>query len=290
MSTNKSKFDIWWNSTKVKRVVGAIYSIGASIVIIGAMGKILHTSWGGAMLGVGMGVEAFLFFIGVFDKPHEEFDWNKVFSFENDNRSSNPMIANAGGSKSQVATNNSEIINDKDIQKLSEGIKNLTNTADQLSSLSSVVTSTDRFVKNIDSASEVASKYISTQALLNTSTVNLNSSYQGINDGMLTVENNTKTYAKKVDEINKSLSSIHSLYEIQIKNIQSQSEGISTQKELVNEASDEYKTILSEVQKIKASTLSTTENVESFKLGSEKLKSQVSELNQIYGNMLNALN
>lgn len=61
MSANQSKFDIWWDSPKTKRIVGIFYSVGASIMIIGAMGKILHTSWGGAMLGLGMGVEAFLF-------------------------------------------------------------------------------------------------------------------------------------------------------------------------------------------------------------------------------------
>lgn len=330
MSTKQSKFDLWWNSFKVRRVVGALYSIGASVVILGAMGKILHTPWGGWMLGIGMSVEAFLFFIGVFDKPYEQFDWAKVFKFDESSNlnlmanqtSSQPAAQSvqptaqsvheptgqsvqptaqsfqqaAPHSTHQTVSQNTsalasvELINEKDIQKLSEGIRNLTATTEQLSSLTTVLGPTDKLVKNLNAASEVTSIFISTQAELNNSSASLNSSYHGVNESMSAVGSNTKSYAQKVDEINKSLSSIHSLYEIQINSVQSQSEGISKQKELVGIATSEYQAILEEVQKIKSATLATTHSVQDFKTGSEKLNTQVSELNQIYGNMLNALN
>ena len=82
MSQNESKFDIWWNSPNVKRLVGVVYSLGASVVIIGAMFKILHLPGAAAVLGTGMTVEAVLFALGIFDKPHKEYDWHKVFDFE----------------------------------------------------------------------------------------------------------------------------------------------------------------------------------------------------------------
>ena len=82
MSENKSKFDIWWNLPQTKQKLGAAYSLGASVVIIGAMFKILHLEGAGTMLGIGMSVEAFLFALGIFDQPHKDFDWDKVYDFE----------------------------------------------------------------------------------------------------------------------------------------------------------------------------------------------------------------
>ena len=79
MAEKKSfKFDEWWESPKTKRVVGAVYSLGASVVIIGAMFKILHLPGAGITLGIGMVTEAVLFAIGVFDKPHTEYHWQNV--------------------------------------------------------------------------------------------------------------------------------------------------------------------------------------------------------------------
>ena len=56
-----------------------LYGIGASVVILGAMFKILH--WPGAdiMLTVGLTTEAVIFFISAFEKPHADYDWSLVY-------------------------------------------------------------------------------------------------------------------------------------------------------------------------------------------------------------------
>ena len=59
--SEQTKFDLWWNSPKMKRIVGAAYSLGASVVILGAMFKILHLNGASYMLGIGMSVEAIIF-------------------------------------------------------------------------------------------------------------------------------------------------------------------------------------------------------------------------------------
>jgi gliding motility-associated protein GldL len=82
MSTEESKFDLWWGSQETKRVVGAAYSLGAAVVIIGAMFKILHLPGASLMLGLGMSVEAVLFSLGILDKPHKEYEWDKVYDFD----------------------------------------------------------------------------------------------------------------------------------------------------------------------------------------------------------------
>lgn len=65
-----------------KKIMGYAYGIGASIVIVGALFKILHLPGAGLMLTLGMGTEALLFFLGSFEPPHQEatrWDWSKVY-------------------------------------------------------------------------------------------------------------------------------------------------------------------------------------------------------------------
>jgi gliding motility-associated protein GldL len=301
MTENKSKFDIWWNSPEVKQKLAAAYSIGASVVIIGAMFKILHLPGAGTMLGIGMSVEAFLFALGIFDQPHVDYEWDKVYDFEGKSGLINPeknstQIQGQGqtqtGSQTgsrNIGLNYSETLNDEDVKKLSESIKNLATTAQQFSSLSSVFGATDQFIKNIDGATMSTEKFIKNQDSLNNATGLLANSYQGISDGMEAVEKNTKLYAVKVETINKNLSSINSIYEIQLKNIQAQSEGITQQTERIRSVNDELGVIVGDVHKMKSSTTIAAVEVENYRVGTTKLAKQIADLNQVYGNMLNAL-
>jgi len=291
MSGEQTKFDQIWNAPGTKRFIGILYSLGASVVIVGAMGKILHTSWGGFMLGIGMTVEAVLFALGAFDKPHKEYDWSSVIDFDNGNiMNAGAVGAAAGATASKGGVAYSESISDDDVKKLSEGIKNLSNTANQLSSIAAVAKSTDNLVKNIDTASEATGKFINSQEVLNTASLKLENSYKSIAEGIQTVDKNTKVYAAKVDDINKSLSSINSIYEIQIKNVQAQSESLTKQSEILRSLDGNLNAVNAEVSKIKSTTEVAAAQTDLFKAGAEKLAKQVKDLNQVYGNMLNALN
>jgi gliding motility-associated protein GldL len=289
MSGEQTSFDKMWNAPGTKRFIGILYSLGASVVIVGAMGKILHTSWGGFMLGVGMTVEAVLFALGAFDKPHKEYDWGNVYDFENGNLV-NAGAKNIGGSGAKTGLSHTESISEDDVKKLSEGIKNLSTTANQLSSIANVAKSTDNLVKNIDSASEATGKFINSQDVLNAASLKLETSYKSIADGIQTVDKNTKVYASKVDDINKSLSSINSIYEIQIKNVQAQTESLTKQADTLRTLDGNLNAVNAELTKIKSTTEIAAAQTDIFKTGTEKLAKQVKDLNQVYGNMLNALN
>lgn len=301
MSQNQSSFDKFWNAPNTKRIVGAAYSLGAAVVIIGALFKIMHWEGAAEMLTIGMSVEAVLFALGALDKPHEEYQWEKVFDFKSEG-TLNLAASSSAVSAPVVSDNNSrptvvaprldysDAISDEDVKKLSEGIKNLSATAQHLSGLASVAGSTDSLVKNLDAASNATGKFVASQDNLNNAAGKLNVSYQGINEGMQAVENNTKAYAGRIDDINKNLSSINSIYEIQLKNIQTQSEGLTRQTEAVNAVTRDLSAINTEVEKMKLASVSAAQQTETFKLGTEKLAKQVTDLNQVYGNMLNALN
>jgi len=291
MSENQSKFHIWWNKPATKTLLGAAYSLGAAVVILGAMFIILHLPGSGYMLGTGMCVEAFLFALGVFDQPHKEYDWEKVYDFDGEAIATKTESSAIAKSPSRaVGLNYTETINDDDVKKLSESIKNLTQTSQQFAGLTNILGATDQLVKNIDGASQVTGQFIKSQENLNVAAGSLTNSYQGITSGMESVEKNTKQYAGKVEEINKHLSSINSIYEIQLKNIQAQSEGLTQQTQRVRTVTDELDLIANDVQKMKVATAVAAEGTESYKTGTVKLAKQVADLNHVYGNMLNALN
>ena len=57
-----------------KTIMPKVYGIGAAVVIVGALFKIQHYPGAGVMLGIGLGVEAVIFFLSAFEPPHAEPD------------------------------------------------------------------------------------------------------------------------------------------------------------------------------------------------------------------------
>lgn len=62
-----------------KRVMNMAYGLGAAVVIVGALFKLMHWPGASAMLIIGLGAEAFIFAISAFDAPDNELDWSLVY-------------------------------------------------------------------------------------------------------------------------------------------------------------------------------------------------------------------
>lgn len=66
-----------------KNAMNMAYGLGASIVIIGALMKIIHQDLGpisgNMMLTIGLVTEALIFALSAFDPPGEELDWSLVY-------------------------------------------------------------------------------------------------------------------------------------------------------------------------------------------------------------------
>lgn len=70
------------NSTR-KKIFNMVYSLGAAVVIIGALFKLTHWTIGPLngtiLLALGLGTEALIFFIAAFEPVEEEVDWSLVY-------------------------------------------------------------------------------------------------------------------------------------------------------------------------------------------------------------------
>lgn len=62
-----------------KVMLNYAYSWGAAIVILGALFKLTHLPGANEMLFVGMGTEVLVFFISAFDRPYKSYKWESVF-------------------------------------------------------------------------------------------------------------------------------------------------------------------------------------------------------------------
>ena len=66
-------------SKNKKKLFNMAYGLGASVVILGALFKIVHWPGGTEMLIVGMITEAVVFGMSAFESVDEDLDWTKVY-------------------------------------------------------------------------------------------------------------------------------------------------------------------------------------------------------------------
>ena len=301
----KSAVMRWYESYSGQRAVGIVYNVGASVVIIGALFKILHWPGASQVLMVGMFTEAFLFFIGVLEKPHPVYHWEdmfpqllgkdcdpKILAAHADKEKPN-FVGNIGGAG--AATNKKDSVavpsvSEEDMKRLKEGIDKLGATATQLATLGQLAEKTNNLSEKMDMAGKAAEHFAETQTSLKSASEalsvkyqELGQSYQGIVNDMGSISKQVKEYGKGVEAVNAQLGSLNAVYELQLKNIQEQANVIKSQTDKIAQVSGNVDKLCSDANSAKEASVS-------YLAAQQKLVSQITELNQVYRNMLSALN
>lgn len=194
------------------------------------------------------------------------------------------QVSGGGG-----AINFGEALTGEDVIKLSDGIKNLTLTAENLQKLADVALQANGLAKNIETASEMAAGFAETQQKLNATAETLASSYQNVNSEIDQVVNSTRSYSGKVENVNQSLSSINAIYEIQLRHIQAQTENLQQQVEAIRRATENVDGVSANMDVMKEAAHVAQQESQRYQNATRRLSKQVEDLNAIYGNMLNAL-
>jgi len=203
-----------FESKGFKKVMAYIYGWGASIVIIGALFKIMHWPGANAMLIAGLGTEALIFFISVFEPQHAEYDWTLVY----------PELAGIEPTEKKSKNNQGTISQQLDkmlaeakvgpelIGSLGNGLKSLSDNVKDMSSLSNATLATTEYTTNISKAS----KAIESIGSASTEISNSMSSFAG---GLTTMVNNLSSTANdsaefkdNINKLNKNLGSLNSVY------------------------------------------------------------------------------
>lgn len=94
----KNRIEIFLSGDSGQRFFNFAYSIGAAIVILGALFKILHLPGGNLLLSVGMGTEVLMFILTAFDRPPRAYAWEEVFPvLESHDPADRPAPGASGG-------------------------------------------------------------------------------------------------------------------------------------------------------------------------------------------------
>jgi gliding motility-associated protein GldL len=250
-------------------------SWGASIVIIGALFKILHIGgiMGNYMIGIGLGIEALLFFLTGFFPPEPEPAWERVypelradFNGELPTASARPVAAVAPGNTAALDKMLSDAkIGPELIESLGAGLRTFGDKVATISNVADASTATNEFTGKIKTAS---AGFDNLSASFEKATANLKAMGESNVD--------SQAYHDQVNNLAKNLSALNAVYEVELKDS-------SAHLKSMNEF---YSNLSLTMQNFSESM----EDSKQFKEEVNKLAKNLSSLNAIYGNMLSAMN
>tara|TARA_B100000809_G_scaffold3856_1_gene4111 strand:+ start:8814 stop:9593 length:780 start_codon:yes stop_codon:yes gene_type:complete len=255
-------------SLKSKKMLNMVYGLGASVVLIGALFKILHYQiWfltGGVMLTIGLLTEALIFAYSAFYEPIEEdLDWSRVYP-ELAGGQSKEKDPSAKGLLSEKLD---EMLRESNLDaalvgSLAESIENFKGAAESINSSVDTVANTHKYNEEM----AVAAVHLESLNGLYKAQAENSERQVFINESMLKhsedLETQTHKYNEEMAVAAVHLESLNGLYKAQSENSERQA--------FVNE-----------------SMLKHSEDLESQMAA---LATNLSSLNSVYGGMLSAMN
>jgi gliding motility-associated protein GldL len=137
-----------------KNFMAKLYGIGASLVITGALFKILHWKGADQMLMIGMFTEAIIFFFSAFEPLHIEYNWALVYP-ELGKGNDTPAPSPTGTVTQQLDKMLEEAkIGPELIDSLASGMRNLSDNARKLSYTTDAAAATEGYVSNLSKAKD----------------------------------------------------------------------------------------------------------------------------------------
>ena len=299
------------HTSRWKAFMAKLYGWGASVVIVGALFKIQHYPGAGLFLAIGLLTEATIFFFSAFEPLKEDPDWKLVYP-QLDPNYTGPEFGEGFGGGGTVFIGGGEggtgggavgtvggagmagisgggaglagfdrMLSNAGItpelfDRLSQGLNKLSETTAHLNSLGDVALTTNEYQGTLKKANEsllsLSQSYLQTaKAMTDTS-----NAYQIIGESSKNIEEGGKTYQEKLESLNKNLSALNAVYELQLRG-----------------ANDHVKTadtIYKDIEGMMKNLTTSAEQTQKYKEQVDKLNDNLAALNNVYGNMLSAMN
>ncbi len=307
-------------SPAYKKAMGKVYGWGASVVLAGALFKIMHYPGAEIMLLLGMGTEIVIFFLSAFEPPHEQPDWSLVYPELRGLEPQGPRNRGGGGGSDLAALIESGNLEPEVVEKLSDGIKKLATTTSQLSDVSDASLATESYLQNIKQAGDAVGKFSNVQlktakTLEETSEKLAETGNKVANAGQKIAEDlslSGKSFAESVtasgnqlletytemskvmsqyfDSINNGSKDFTSQVSDVNKNLSAINAAYELQLKGLNEQAQTTQELTGGLNAIKDNLGRSVENSKVFTEQVAALSKTVGDLNSIYGNMLSAMN
>lgn len=273
----KNGLEMFLSSDKGKRILNFCYCWGASIVILGAMFKLLHLPYGSQILCVAMIVEAAVFFISAFERPISDYQWEDVFPvLKSKNPLDRPDFSGSPASGQTVDCPGQRLnVTEENSQTIPASPQPFSTPTGPVPQLAEMTDATQRYLDQLSGITGNMDRFRQvTDSLANMSETLLNS-YQTITDNSEGINQYSRGYVQQMEMLNRNISGLNTIYEIQLKSISSQIDSIEHINSGLNRIKDMYD--------------GSVVDSSVFRNETEKMNRQLSELNQVYGRLLQAM-
>ncbi|MCK4879422.1 MAG: gliding motility protein GldL [Bacteroidales bacterium] len=303
-----------------KSFTAKLYGFGASIVIIGALFKIQHWPGAGIALASGLIIESIIFFFSAFEPLHEELDWTLVYPElagmsdpDEIDEYKEQAIAdrNVGLQKFDELFEQSQI-NAEDVRSLGKHLNTISTTTETIGDITTASLATKEYfdkmgnaAQNMDnvataygtntgelneSVSTLAASYKNTASMIDTkgkdiadkfsaSSSNLTATYEAmsgeVKEEHSNISQSQKQFNQQLETLNKNLGDLNLSYADQVKGSKDHLQGTAG--------------VYSGLNEMIASLQASVEETQKYKNEIVKLSESLSELNNVYGNMLTAM-
>jgi gliding motility-associated protein GldL len=266
-----------------KKLMGKVYGFGAAVVILGALFKIMHWPFCDEMLIIGLSTEALIFALSAMEPLHAEPNWAVYYPYllpEDERPQSAEELAAfpkpldlaggaGGGSSTGITEKFDELLANAKIDqalldRLGSSMRDLSNNAEQLKSVSSAATATDSYVANLEAASQSVATLVSDYKKASLSLV-----------GITEAQKDGEQMGMAMQGVSKNLTALNNVYELQLQGSSAHLEATQNfQKQVVEMMSD---------------LSASAEDTKLYRENMAMLAQNLTDLNNVYGNMLKAM-
>ena len=289
----KNSIERFLSGESGQRFFNFAYSIGAAVVIWGALFKILHLPGGNTLLSIGMGTEVLMFILTAFDRPPKEYHWEEVFPVLSSKDPEDRPEFNGGGgivigggvaSSSTVSPDQARRaagipsninLSEEDTTSLSESIAKMAAASDQLSRMAELTNATQQYLSQMASIADEMQRLRETTEALNRVSDVLLESYRAITENSENITRSSTGYVEQMQDLNRNIGGLNTIYEIQLKSVSSQLDSIDRVNRGIKDNRDMY-------EKSSAQSVRYYEET-------EKMTRYMQQLNSVYEKMIHAM-
>lgn len=236
------------------KIVNAVVSIGAAVVIFGAWAKILHKSFADVMLTVGLLTEALIFVIYAFYHPKDPI-----------NDLAKSLEGSAGGSKGGgMDSLLKDSVDPENLQQLNENFARFNQTVKGVTSIADAAAATNEYTQKTKEASAALGSVKEAYVAAAGSVQQFNAAAEG-----------SKAFHEQVQSLTMNLGALNKMYETELQGTSSHLKAMS----------GFYENLAKVSQSMQAGVDDAKKTQEQIALLAKNLGS----LNSVYGNMLSAM-
>jgi len=267
---------LFFETDRGKYIKNLIIGLGASVVLLGALFKIQHWPGGSIMLTAGMTVEAFIFAMLGLLPPHADYYWERFYPDITKNphvEAHEKSLAAAGAkkieNKESAAKSLDKMMEEANItpaaiKRLGDNFQRFGNTVEQMKDITEVTSATGAYSQSARDAADALGKMKDTFVGATKTMGAFNSA-----------ADDTMKFHDQVKTLSKNLGTLNQIYEVELTDANNHLKAMNKF----------YSNLVNASDAMASSAKDATNTKDQIALLSKNLTS----LNQIYGNMLSAM-